>query len=93
MCLKSTKSGGGVKGIFLEAHLRPHAGTLHTDGVTSDEKPIEPVVKPIQNGWHALSREMNLAVWGKTEDEARANFALAAAKAEELRARPAPKVG
>jgi hypothetical protein len=60
--------------------------------VSRNEKPIEetePDVKPVQNGWHALSRELNLAVWGKTEDQARQRFEEAVAKAAELRARPA----
>jgi hypothetical protein len=46
-----------------------------------------PEIHPVKNGWHALSRELNLAVWGATEQEARSNFAKAVAKDAELRAR------
>jgi hypothetical protein len=49
-----------------------------------------PAVEPVKNGFHALSRDLNLAVWGATEDEARERFEAAAAKAAEIRARPDP---
>jgi hypothetical protein len=52
-----------------------------------------PIVEPVKNGFHALSRELNLAVWGSTEDEARERFEAAAAKAAEIRARPEPDWG
>jgi len=52
-----------------------------------------PVVEPIKNGFHALSRELSIAVWGATEDEAREHFETAAAKAVEIRARPEPDWG
>lgn len=47
----------------------------------------QPAVEPVKNGWHARSREMNLAVFGATEDEARRLFREAAAKDEEMRNR------
>lgn len=50
----------------------------------------QPVVEPVKNGWHALSRDLNLAVWGATAEEARAKFDDAAAKDAEIRARPDP---
>lgn len=49
---------------------------------------IQPTVEPVKNGWHALSREMNLAVFGATEEEARKLFHEAVAKDEEIRNRP-----
>jgi len=48
----------------------------------------QPTVEPVKNGWHARSREMNLAVFGATEDEARRLFREAIAKDEEMRNRP-----
>ena len=54
---------------------------------------IEPTVEPVKNGWHALSREMNLAVFGSTEEEARKLFTEAVRKAEELRNRPESEWG
>jgi hypothetical protein len=50
----------------------------------------EPVLAPVKNGWHALSREWNLAVYGATEEEARGRFEDAIRKAAELRERPEP---
>jgi hypothetical protein len=50
-------------------------------------------IEPVQNGWHALSRELNIAVWGATEEEASAGFRAAAEKAIELRERPEPSWG
>jgi hypothetical protein len=50
-------------------------------------------VEPVQNGFHALSREMNIAVWGATKKEATDGFRAAAEKAAELRERPAPSWG
>lgn len=50
----------------------------------------QPTVEPVKNGWHARSREMNLAVFGATEDEARRLFREAVAKDEEVRARAEP---
>jgi hypothetical protein len=50
----------------------------------------EPVLAPVKNGWHALSPEWNLAVWGATEQEASEHFARAIRKAAELRERPEP---
>lgn len=49
---------------------------------------VQPTVEPIKGGYHALSRELNLAVRGETEEEARQMFALAVEKAAEIRARP-----
>ena len=57
------------------------------------EKPTQLEVKPVKTDWHTLSREMNLAVWGETEADARSKFSAAVAKAAELRGRPAPKLG
>jgi len=48
----------------------------------------QPTVEPVKNGWHALSRDMNLAVFGATEEEARRLFRQAIAKDEEIRGRP-----
>jgi hypothetical protein len=45
-------------------------------------------IEQVAGGWHALSRSLNLAVWGATEDEARERFEVAARKAAEIRARP-----
>ena len=50
----------------------------------------QPVVEPVKNGWHAVSRDLNLAVWGATPEEAKARFEEAAAKDAEIRARPDP---
>lgn len=47
----------------------------------------QPAVEPVKNGWHARSREMNLAVFGVTEEEARRLFREAVAKDEEIRDR------
>lgn len=52
----------------------------------------EPDVQAVQNGWHAVSRELALAVWGATPDEARARFSDAALQAAEIRQRPEPPV-
>ena len=49
----------------------------------------EPKVEPVRNGWHALSATLHLAVWGQTEDEARAAFKEAVERDEEIRSRPA----
>lgn len=51
---------------------------------------IQPIVKPVKNGFHALSRDLNIAVWGANPDEARAKFEEAVAKDAEIRARPDP---
>lgn len=51
---------------------------------------VQPVIEPVKNGWHALSRDLNLAVWGATPEEAAARFEEAAAKDAEIRARPDP---
>lgn len=57
------------------------------------EKEIpSPTIEPIKNGWHALSRELNLAVRGESEQDARERFREAAQKAAEIRARPEPGV-
>jgi hypothetical protein len=47
-------------------------------------------VTQVANGWHCGSRSLNLTVLGSTPEEARRLFAAAAAKAAEIRARPAP---
>jgi hypothetical protein len=49
---------------------------------------VQPVIEPVKNGWHALSRDLNLAVWGATREEAAAKFGEAVAKDAEIRARP-----
>ncbi len=49
---------------------------------------VTPQLKPIQNGWHAGSRELNITVRGSTPEEARRLFAQASEKAAELRSRP-----
>jgi len=54
---------------------------------------IQPTVEPVKNGWHALSRDMNLAVFGATAEDARRRFNEAVAKDEELRSRPEPGWG
>jgi len=54
---------------------------------------VQPAVEPVKNGWHARSIEMNLAVFGATEDEARRLFREAVAKDEEIRNRPEPEWG
>ena len=48
----------------------------------------EPIIEAVKNGWHALSTEPNLAVFGPTEDEARRLFKEAITKYEEIRERP-----
>ena len=48
----------------------------------------QPVVKPVKNGWHALSR--GLGVWGKTREEALARYMEAVARNAEIRGRPDP---
>ena len=48
---------------------------------------VQPTVEPVKNGWHALSRDINLAVFGTTEEEARTLFRQAVAKDEEIRSR------
>jgi hypothetical protein len=53
----------------------------------------QPTVKPVKNGWHALSRDLNLAVFGATEEEARLLFREAVAKDEEIRSRPVSEWG
>jgi hypothetical protein len=50
----------------------------------------KPELTPVKNGWHALARDWNLAVWGETEQDAREHFARAIRKAVELRERPEP---
>jgi hypothetical protein len=58
-----------------------------------DEEPrmrIQPTIEPVKNGWHALSSELNLAVFGETEEEARRLFHEAVSKDAELRSRPEP---
>jgi hypothetical protein len=47
-------------------------------------------VEPVHNGYHALSRELVLAVWGATEVEARERFGEAVEKLRELRSRSLP---
>jgi hypothetical protein len=53
----------------------------------------EPKVEPVKNGWHALSRPLNIVVWGATEEAARDAFREAVARNREIRARPAPGDG
>ena len=48
----------------------------------------DPIIQPVKNGFHALSTQPNLAVFGPTEDEARRLFGEAVSKYEEIRARP-----
>lgn len=48
----------------------------------------QPVVKPVKNGWHALSR--GLGVWGETRDEAIARYREAVARNLVIRSRPDP---
>ena len=45
----------------------------------------QPVVKPVKNGWHALSR--GLGVWGRTREEAIARYAEAVARNAAIRSR------
>jgi len=54
---------------------------------------VQPTVEPVKNGWHARSREMNLAVFGSTEDEARRFFREAVAKRQEILSRPESEWG
>lgn len=49
---------------------------------------VQPIVKPVKNGYHALSRDLNLAVWGATPEEALASFKRAVATDAEIRSRP-----
>ena len=49
---------------------------------------VQPIVEPVKNGWHARSREMNLAVFDSTEEEARTLFREAIVQDEEMRSRP-----
>lgn len=49
---------------------------------------VQPIVKPVKNGYHALSRDLNLAVWGATPEEAEASFKRAVATDAEIRSRP-----
>jgi hypothetical protein len=39
-----------------------------------------PVIEAVKNGWHALSRDLNLAVCGASPEEAAAKFKEAVAK-------------
>jgi hypothetical protein len=55
-----------------------------------DQMNDEPLVEPVKNGWHALSKELHIAVRGATRDEAVANFKSAAAQFSEIRSRPDP---
>jgi predicted RNase H-like HicB family nuclease len=48
----------------------------------------EPIIEAVKNGWHALSTEPSLAVFGPTEDEALRLFKEAITKYEEIRGRP-----
>jgi hypothetical protein len=52
------------------------------------EMESQPVVKPVKNGWHALSR--GLGVWGRTREEALARYEEAVARNAEIGARPDP---
>jgi hypothetical protein len=49
----------------------------------------QPVVKPVKNGWHALTR--GLAAWGRTQEEALARYHEAVATNAAIRARPDPQ--
>ena len=44
----------------------------------------EPRVYKVVNGWHAASDKQNMAVWGATESEARANFSASLKRRDEL---------
>jgi hypothetical protein len=82
--------------LWREAYLRAPVGRIYGRRKATTEATMEtaiPVVEPVKNGFHALSRALNLAVWGGTEDEARERFEVAAAKAAEIRARPDPDSG
>jgi hypothetical protein len=48
------------------------------------------VVELVKNDRHALSRDLNLVVWGATPAEAVTRFQEAATKDAEIRARPDP---
>ncbi len=49
---------------------------------------VTPVIKPIKNGWHAMSRDLNITVRGETAEEAERLFKAAVQKSAELRSRP-----
>lgn len=52
---------------------------------TDEQRPTEPRVERVKNGWHAVAA--GLAVKGDSEAEARERFEAAVAKDAELRAR------
>lgn len=75
-----------VSKAFLRKHILRHT----SDGSTVDlMETTEPKIEPVKNGWHALSPTLHLAVWGATENDARAAFVEAVERDTEIRSRPA----